>query len=101
MNIEADVLVQEVPIRFLPEAGQGLKTWLTGGTYGSKSRELININDLSADIQSGGSVWMSPSAGDDLCRILLLYRGVTKKFITITVPKKYEAQVDFTKFIVE
>lgn len=99
MKIEADVLVQEIPIRFLPEAGQGLKSWLT-----NSNRELMSIEEVSTQIQKGGAgshVWMSPSAGDDLCRILLTYRGVLNRVMEINVPKKYESQVDFDKFIIE
>lgn len=100
MKTRSKVIIKDTPIRFLPECGQGLKSWLT-----SYKKELYTINELSTEIKNKApgrySFYISEQAARHLTLILLKYEGVHTTEIDLNVPRKYEALVDFNKFIVE
>ena len=97
MTINNEIIIEELPIRFFPEANQGLKSWLTG-----TKRELYTIKDMTDYVQiQNNSIWPSPGAAEDLLLILLRYKGLKTQVLQIEIPRKYEKLVDFSKFIVE
>jgi hypothetical protein len=99
MKITNEILIREIPIRFLPEAKQALKTWLT-----RYDMELCTINDLIDHVQNQkNTLWPPPPrrAGNGLVEILLKYHSVTKAKLTINIPKKYEKVLNFSLFMEE
>jgi hypothetical protein len=98
MKTNIKVKTNYIPIRFLPEAEQALKTWLT-----IHDKEMFSIDDIDKDISNSkwGFYGISPSAGENLITILVKYRDKNLvEDLELNIPKKYINKIDYNKFIV-
>ena len=97
MKIKSNIKVHELPIRFFPECNQGLKASLTGRKLG-----LASLNDLSMHPHASAN-WgfgLGEYSANNLAAISLKYLNDTVTYMELDIPKKYESELDFNKFIV-
>lgn len=99
MILKCNIDVNEIPIRFLPEASAPLKSWLT-----RNNRELLTLKDIENDFKAGGNShmywWVSEKAARGLIEILVIYRRTFTKFMEIEIPSKYDKTINVNNFVV-